>query len=103
VETDEDAHISKNKQDEIDRYDDLVMAIGHKMVFIRFNPDTNREDLKAHTSLDHKIEALLSCIGKQIERIHSNKNTELCEIVWLFHCKACSRGGSDICLCPPSQ
>jgi len=103
VETDEDAHISKDKQDEINRYDDLVMAMGHKMVFIRFNPDTNREKLGAKTSLDHKIEALLLCIGTQIERIRNNENTELCEIVWLFHYKACSRNGSDICICPPPQ
>ena len=103
VETDEDAHISKDKQDEIDRYDDLVIATGHKMVFIRFNPDTNREDLKAHTSLDHKIGVLLQCIGAQIDRIHNNENTELCEIVWLFHCKLCSRNGKDVCICTPSQ
>ena len=100
VETDEDAHISKDKQDEINRYDDLVMAIGHKMVFIRFNPDTNREELGAKTTLEHKIEALLLCIGTQIDRIRNNENAELCEIVWLFHCKACSKNGSDICLCP---
>jgi len=103
VETDEDAHISKDKQDEINRYDDLVMAMGHKMVFIRFNPDTNREELGAKTNLDHKIEALLICIGTQIERIRNNENTELCEIVWLFYCKACSKNGSDICLCPAPQ
>jgi len=103
VETDEDAHISKDKQDEINRYDDLVMAMGHNMVFIRFNPDTNREDLKAHTSLDHKIEVLLRCIGTQIDKIHNSTNTDLCEIVWLFHCKSCSRDGSDICLCPVPQ
>jgi len=103
VETDEDAHISKDKQDEIDRYDDLVMATGHNMVFIRFNPDTNREDLKAHTSLHHKIGVLLQCIGVHIEKIRNSTNTNLCEIVWLFHCKACSRNGSDICLCPVPQ
>jgi len=103
VETDEDAHISKDKQDEINRYDDLVMAMGHKMVFIRFNPDTNREELGAKTTLDHKIGVLLQCIGAQIEKIRNSTNTNLCEIVWLFHCKACSRNGSDICLCPPPQ
>ena len=103
VETDEDAHISKDKQDEINRYDDLVMAMGHNMVFIRFNPDTNREDLKAHTSLEHKIEVLLRCIGTQIDKIHNSTNTNFCEIVRLFHCKSCSRDGSDICLCPVPQ
>jgi len=101
VETDENAHVSYNKQNEINRYDDLFMAISTKFVFIRFNCDTTREDYGAKTSLDHKIQALLSCIGTQITRIRNNENTELCEIVKLFYCKKCSNNGSDICLCPP--
>jgi len=101
VETDENAHVSRDKQDEINRYDDLFVAYSAKFVFIRFNCDTNREDYGAKTSLDHKIQALLSCIGTQITRIRHNENTELCEIVKLFYCKSCSKNGSDICLCPP--
>ena len=101
VETDENAHVSKDKQDEINRYDDLVMAFSAKFIFIRFNCDTNREDYGAKTSLEHKIQALLSCIGTQITRIRNNENTELCEIVKLFYCKKCSNNGSDTCLCPP--
>jgi len=100
IETDENAHVSYNNDDENIRYDDLVMATGHNFVFIRFNPDTNREELKAHTSLDHKIQRLLLCIGNQIEKIRKSNNTDLCEIVKLFYCKACSKKGSDICLCP---
>jgi len=100
VETDENAHVGYKEDDENIRYDDIVVATGHNVLFIRFNPDTNREDLKAHTSLDHKIGVLLQCIGAQIEKIRNSTNTNLCEIVWLFHCKACSRNGSDVCLCP---
>jgi len=103
VETDENAHVSKDKQDEINRYDDLFVAYSAKFVFIRFNCDTNREQYGAKTSLDHKIQALLSCIGTQITRIRNNENTELCEIVKLFYCKKCSNNGSDTCLCPVPQ
>jgi len=101
VETDEKAHVSYNKVDEINRYDDLFVAYSAKFVFIRFNCDTTREQLGAKTSLDHKIQVLLECIGTQIARIRNNENTELCEIVKLFYCKSCSKNGSDICLCPP--
>jgi len=103
IETDEKAHISKDKQDEINRYDDLFVAFGAKFVFIRFNCDTNREEHGAKTSLEHKIQALLSCIGTQITRIRKNENTELCDIVKLFYCKSCSKNGSDICLCLPTR
>ena len=47
IETDERAHVGYDKYDEIVRYDDLVVAIGTKFVFIRFNCDTNREELGA--------------------------------------------------------
>jgi len=101
VETDEKAHVSYNKVDEINRYDGLFVAYSAKFIFIRFNCDTTREQLGAKTSLDHKIQGLLSCIGTQIARIRNNENTELCEIVKLFYCKKCSNNGSDTCLCPP--
>jgi len=100
IETDENAHVSYNKEDEIIRYDDLVMALGTKFVFIRFNCDTNREEHGAKTTLEHKIQALLLCIGMHIKRIRKNENTKLCDIVKLFYCALCSKNGSDICLCP---
>jgi len=100
IETDENAHVSYNKNDEIIRYDDLFVALGTKFIFIRFNPDTNREELGAKTTLEHKIQGLLLCIGRQIKRIRKNENTALCDIVKLFYCGLCSKNGSDICLCP---
>jgi len=103
IETDENAHVSYNKDDEIIRYDDLVVALGTKFVFIRFNPDTNREELGAKTTLEHKINALLLCIGTHIHRIRKTENTELFEIVKLFYCNTCSKNGSDICLCPAPE
>jgi len=103
VETDEKAHVGYNKQNEINRYDDLFMASSTKFIFIRFNCDTTREERGAKTSLEHKIQALLSCIGTQITRIRNNENTELCDIVKLFYCANCSNNGSDICLCSVPQ
>jgi len=100
IETDERAHVRYDKYDEIVRYDDLVVAIGTKFVFIRFNCDTNREELGAKTSLEHKIHALLECIATQIARIRKDENVELCDIVKLFYCALCSKNGSDICQCP---
>ena len=99
IETDENAHVSYNKDDEIIRYDDLFMAIGTKFIFIRFNCDTNREERDAKTSLEHKIHALLECIAIQIARIEENENKELCDIVKLFYCAMCSKNGSDVCQC----
>jgi len=58
IKTDENAHVSYVKIDEIVRYDDLIMAIGTKFVFIRFNCDSNREEHGAKTSLEHKIHGL---------------------------------------------
>ena len=99
IETDENAHVGYDKDDENIRYDDLVVAFGTKFVFIRFNCDTNREEHGAKTSLEHKIRALLECIATQIARIEKNENTELCDVVKLFYCAACSKNGSDICKC----
>jgi len=102
IETDENAHIGYDKDDENIRYDDIFVAFGAKFIFIRFNCDTTREEYGAKTSLEHKIQALLSCIRTQITRIRKNENTELCDIVKLFYCAKCSNNGSDICVCPPT-
>ena len=85
----------------LQRQEDLCF-IGTKFIFIRFNCDANREEHGANTSLEHKIQGPLSCIGIQITRIGNNENTELCDIVKLFYCIKCSKNGSDICLCPPT-
>jgi len=79
------------------------VALGTKFVFIRFNPDDNREERGAKTTLEHKIEALLLCIGTHIDRISRYENTELCDIVKLFYCRTCIKMGSDVCLCPSSE
>jgi len=103
IETDENAHVSYDAEDENVRYDDLFVAFGTKFIFIRFNCDTNREEHGAKTSLENKIQVLLQCIGTQIEKIRKSNNTDLCDVVKLFYCKACSKNGSDICQCPVPQ
>jgi len=39
IETDENQHMSYDPQDEINRYNDLMMVHSGKWIFIRFNPD----------------------------------------------------------------
>lgn len=79
IETDEDAHRGYDAQDEVQRYDDLFMIFPGKWIFIRFNPD------EKGTDIDDKIETLMLTIEGQIDRIESEENTELVEIVYLFY------------------
>jgi len=102
IETDEKAHVSYNKEDEIIRYDDLFMAFGTKFVFIRFNCDTNREGRNGKTSFEHKLDVLIKCISTHIARIKENQNIELCHISKLFMCALCTKQGSDLCQCMPT-
>ena len=87
IETDEFQHKRYDKQDELDRYDDLVVANTYKWVFIRFNPDKykdsegNTQDL----SLEDRLPSLKTEIEKQIMRIKDEKNGELVEIIWIYY------------------
>jgi len=85
IETDENAHVGYDKEDEVVRYDDLFMAYSCKFVFIRFNCDANREKGEAKTSFERKLEVLMECIGAQMCRIEAGENTELVEISKLFY------------------
>ena len=82
IETDEFAHRSYDPYDEEIRYNDLVMIDTCKWIFIRFNPDDNRESQK--TSFESKLEALMAEMKRQIERIDKEENEELVEIVKMF-------------------
>uniref|UniRef100_A0A6C0L9V1 DUF559 domain-containing protein n=1 Tax=viral metagenome TaxID=1070528 RepID=A0A6C0L9V1_9ZZZZ len=79
IETDENAHDGYDKQDEENRYHDLYMGHGGKMIFIRFNPDGKGVDM------EDKLERLLEEIQTQIDRIENEDNTELVEIIKLFY------------------
>jgi hypothetical protein len=53
-----------------------------KWVFIRFNPDMTRTQ---KTDIDDRITVLLEEIEIQIQRIMSEKNQDLVEIIKLFY------------------
>ena len=82
VETDEFCHRGYDKYDEEIRYDDLYMIHSGKWIFIRFNPDSTRND---KTDIEDRITQLLEEIEKQIERIKNDENEELVEIVKMFY------------------
>jgi hypothetical protein len=79
IETDEYAHRGYDRKDEVNRYHDIFMYHGGKMVFIRFNPDG--KDM----SLTKKIEELISEMRTQIRRIKAGENQELLEVVYKFY------------------
>ena len=82
IETDEFAHRSYNPHDEEIRYDDLYMIFPAKWIWIRFNPDSNREEKK--TTFESKLNNLIEEIGKQINRVENEENKELIEIIKMY-------------------
>ena len=81
IETDEFAHRSYDEKDEEIRYNDLMMVFTGKWVWIRFNPDDNRDK----TPFKKKLVRLREEIEREIERITLEKNDELVEIKKLFY------------------
>lgn len=82
VETDEFAHRSYDEKDEEIRYDDLYMIHSGKWIFIRFNPDITTTQ---KTDIEDRIGVLLDVMEDQMERINSEVNQELVEIIKLFY------------------
>jgi len=82
IETDEFGHRSYDPHDEEIRYDDLYMIHSGKWIFIRFNPDSNRE--KKKTTLESKLTALIAEIEAQIGRINRCENADPIEIVKMY-------------------
>ena len=81
VETDEFAHRGYDKDDEVVRYDDLYMIFSGKWIYIRFNPDDNRSKVDFEDKLNVLIDTIRTCT----ERIETEENEELVEIVKLFY------------------
>ena len=52
-----------------------------KWIFIRFNPDDNRDK----TDIEDKITVLIKTIEEQILRIENEDNSELLEIIKLYY------------------
>mgnify|MGYP003637293126 CR=1 FL=1 len=82
IETDEFAHRGYDPHDEEIRYDDLYMIHSGKWIFIRFNPDPNRENVK--TTFEEKLENLSMAINYHICRIECEENVELLEIHTMY-------------------
>ena len=82
IETDEFAHRSYDPHDEEVRYDDLYMIHSGKWIFIRFNPDSNRESKK--TTVESKLNHLIKEIQIQTERIERAENEELIEVIKMY-------------------
>jgi hypothetical protein len=81
IETDEFAHRSYDEKDEEIRYNDLAMMFTGKWIWIRFNPDDNRNK----TPFKEKLERLRKEIEYQIERITLEKNIKLFYVKKLFY------------------
>ncbi len=88
VGTDEFQHKGYNKEDEIIRYDDLMMIHGGKFIYIRFNPDKYKENgVSKNPTIATRLKALSKEIDKQIKRIENDENTELLEIIPMYYDK----------------
>jgi hypothetical protein len=81
IETDEFAHRGYETKDEENRYDDLYMIHSGKWIFIRFNPDNNRDN----TDFEDKLSVLVQTMQEQIERIENEENEDLVEIFYLYY------------------
>ena len=87
IEVDENQHKYYDEEDTIERYDEIMLAQGAKMIFIRFNPhiyidsDGNRKNPLPET----RLKILGETISAQVERIVIEENEELLEIVTLFY------------------
>lgn len=80
IETDEFGHRYYNKEDEEIRYDDVFMIHGGKWIFIRFNPDSNYDDI----DIEDKLNKLIEVMKESIKRIENEENEDLMEIIKLY-------------------
>ena len=86
IETDENQHKSYSKNDEQDRYNDLLTTFTCKYIFIRFNPDSysDKNKKKCNPSISTRLLTLKEEINKQIKRIQNEENNDLLEIKYLY-------------------
>jgi hypothetical protein len=86
VEVDEDQHKYRNRQDELTRYDDLMMLHGGKFIFIRYNPDIyiDKNGKRKNPEIPTRLASLKTSILQSIQRIEEEDNDDLVEIDNLF-------------------
>ncbi len=86
VGTDENQHKYYDKLDEKNRYDDLMMVHGGKIIYIRFNPDKYKENgVNKNPTIATRLKALSKVIDEQIRRVENGENTELLEIIKMYY------------------
>jgi len=87
IETDENQHKMYSKEDELERYNDVMMAFTCKYIIIRFNPDSylDSKGKKCNPQTGSRLDLLKKEMDKQLERIEKEDNKELLEIVYLFY------------------
>ena len=85
VEVDEDQHKMYNEKEDI-RYNDLYMVHSGKWIFIRYNPDSykNEKGKLVKPADTYRLGILKDFIQTHIQRIQSEQNKELIEIHKLF-------------------
>lgn len=86
IEVDENQHKYYDPTDKDNRYDDLMMTQGSKMIFIRFNPHLyiDSDGRRKNPEMSTRLKALKSTIEEQKERIKNEENSELLEVILLF-------------------
>lgn len=87
VEVDEHQHKGYNKQDELNRYDNLFLDFSGRYIFIRYNPDKYKDDkgVVRNPSFKTRMKVLIKEIEKQIKKIEDEENKELVEIIYLYY------------------
>ena len=86
VEVDENQHKYRDKEDEVIRYNDLMMLHGGKFLFIRFNPDMFMDDEgnRKNPEMPTRLNILKNTILESIEEIQNEENENLVEVKLLF-------------------
>ena len=87
IETDENQHKWYDKTSENERYDNMFMVHGGKWIWIRFNPDSYKDNngIRKNPDIKSRLETLGKEIRKQMGRIKNDENTEMHEIIKLFY------------------
>ncbi|AYV79723.1 MAG: hypothetical protein Faunusvirus42_8, partial [Faunusvirus sp.] len=86
IEIDENQHKYHTSHDEFMRYNEILCDFTCKYIFIRYNPDSyKKNNIKSNTPLEKRLKYLDNEVIKQIERINTDQNTDLLEIIHLFY------------------
>ena len=73
--------------DEEIRYNDLVMAVTGKWIYIRFNPDKyiTKTGKRKNPTIATRLGKLKLEIEKQISRAENGENDEFVEIIYMYY------------------